>query len=243
MVSYNMIMPMAGLGTRFRDAGYTLPKPLIEVDGQPMFVRALESCKIPGAELNRIAFIISDVHNKRYNLAERIREHYPTAIIESLAETTEGAACTVLKMAPIFDKKGCMQQPCMIANCDQIIETSADAWQLQADGLVTCFPATHTKWSYARTEGTRIVEVAEKRAISEWATAGSYYWSTATAMFDAMQQMIDANDRTNNEFYVCPSINYNIAQGEQWHIVEVDAMHGLGTPEDLQAYVENSTQG
>lgn len=242
MVSYNMIVPMAGLGTRFRDAGYTLPKPLIDVNGEPMFVRAVESSRIPGAELDRVAFIISEKHNQQYDLSKRIRERYPTAFIEALDETTQGAACTVLKMRPMFEKKSLTHQPCMVTNCDQIIETSAEAWQLQADGLITVFSHTDSKWSYARTEGTRIVEVAEKQPISEWATTGSYYWSTAHAMFDAMQQMIDADDRTNNEFYVCPSINYNIAQGEQWHIVEVDAMHGLGTPEDLQAYVENSTQ-
>jgi len=263
-----IIMPMAGAGSRFTEAGIDTPKPLIEVDGKPMFQAALESLNFDN--VHSYVFIVRSEHVEApYNIINRIFEAFgmlpgerdsdnptapraPTVIV--LDEETEGAAATLLAAREHLELhtggdtgKG---QPCItVVNCDQIIEFDMDAYDEvlgTTDAAIMTFecPEKDPKWSYALADEDGTVErVAEKRAISTHATAGVYTWLYPNDMWTSIDLMIAANDRTNGEFYVCPIMNYTLNHFERnVKIFNVDSMHGVGTPEDLQAYNEkNST--
>jgi len=156
---------------------------------------------------------------------------------------TEGAACTVLLARRELDPEA----PLLIANCDQIIDFDcaqfvADAHNRNLDGSILCFrdPALDPKWSFAKVDRLgHVVEVAEKKPISDLATVGLYYFRRAADFVDAALDMIVKNDRSNNEFYVCPVYNYALANGLTVGVqnIPMQAMHGIGTPADLESYL------
>ncbi len=235
-----VVIPMAGLGSRFSQAGYAKPKPFIDVDGATMIERVMDNLR---------------VENGRFVLIAR-RDHLMAEpqVVEGLLRrgdlvfspidfTTEGAACTVLTARTHLDPDA----PLMIANCDQIVDFDCsafleDATRRDLDGSILCFRDVHRdpKWSFARTNDDGYVEeVREKVAISDLATVGIYYFRRAQAFIDASIDMITANDRSNNEFYVCPVYNYLQRRGGKIGVYEIaaTAMHGIGTPSDLDAYL------
>jgi len=109
-----------------------------------------------------------------------------------------------------------------------------------ADGAIFTFYSTHPKWSYVKRApgSTDIVEVAEKKPISHDATCGVYWWRKGSDFVKYVDQMITADDRTLGEFYICPAYNYAIKEGKKISAVPVRAMHGLGTPEDLDVFLK-----
>jgi dTDP-glucose pyrophosphorylase len=135
----------------------------------------------------------------------------------------------------------------VIANSDQIVDDCfgrylEDAQNRSLDGSILTFidSEKNPKWSFAKIDSAGFVtEVKEKKAISEYATVGIYYFRRADQMIDGIIQMIIENDRTNNEFYICPVYNYLIRNHKRVGIFNISqqAMHGIGTPEDLNAYL------
>jgi NDP-sugar pyrophosphorylase family protein len=228
-----LIIPMAGDGSRFAKTGYTSPKPMIDIDGKPMFVRAVESI---GINFDGYVFITKQEHELR----DEILQYYPTANIVEISSTTEGAACTVL-LADAFVND---DDSVFVTNCDQLIEWDMKKFEEQrddADGIIMLFhePDRNPKWSFAAYEpqSSRIYQVAEKDPISEWATSGHYYWKSWKVFKDSANMMINDNDRVNGEFYLCPVFNHTLRmQNTVIKGVEVDKMIGLGTPEDLSAW-------
>jgi dTDP-glucose pyrophosphorylase len=106
------------------------------------------------------------------------------------------------------------------------------------DGGVVTFTATHPKWSFAKVENGYVTEVAEKNPISDIATVGIYYWAKGSNYVKYVEQMIDKNIRTNNEFYICPVFNEAIQDNKKVKIFHIEKMWGLGTPEDLRYFIE-----
>ena len=155
---------------------------------------------------------------------------------------TEGSVCTILLGRSEIDRDA----PLLIANCDQIVDFDCaefvnDCVERKLDGSILVFrePGKNPKWSYAKINDQQIVtEVREKVAISDLATVGIYFFAKASYFFDAATDMIAHNDRVNGEFYTCPVYNYMIAEGLRVGVYEIasSAMHGIGTPEDLDAY-------
>lgn len=230
----NIIIPMAGAGSRFADAGYTFPKPLIEVNGKPMIQTVVENLNIDAHYI----FLVNKDHYEKYSLQYLLNLIAPDCDIIQVDGITEGAACTTL-LAAI---KICNNDPLLIANSDQYLEWNSSQFmyamssgELDA-GLVT-FTATHPKWSFARVENGRVVEVAEKKPISNIATAGVYYWRHGSEYTIFAKRMIERNIRTNNEFYVCPVFNQAIESGKTVKPFHIDKMWGLGTPEDLNTFL------
>lgn len=227
-------MPMAGNGSRFADAGYTLPKPLIPVNGVPMFVHA-ERCI--GLEFSKRIFIT----RKEHNIKQAILEYYPEAVVIEIDYVTEGTACTLLLAKEHYEDGSSI----FVANCDQHVEWNT--WlvgqtlkQHELDGLIAVFhcPEKHPKWSYAQVDSEkRVFRVAEKDPISEWATVGFYYWRDGRDFIRGAEAMIAADDRVNGEFYTCPVYNYTIPNSNTMAIA-VDKMYGIGTPEDLQLWLD-----
>lgn len=236
-----IVIPMAGLGTRFSEAGYQDPKPLIKVDGKPMIQWVIDNLSSKNYR-TRFNFIVNRTHLEQFDLERQLSNLAPGCQIISVPNKTEGAACTVL----LALDRIAQDRPLVIANSDQFVETSFDEFLKRAlgsdkDGLIMTFPATETKWSYARLdESGSVIEVAEKKPISAHATVGIYYFKTAELFQRASFSMIRSNIRTNDEFYVCPVYNELIQAGGKVGIFPISgtAMHGLGTPEDLDLFLE-----
>jgi len=180
-------------------------------------------------------------HREKYNLDMTLSLIAPDCRIVEVDGITEGAACTALLASEYIDN----DNPLFFANSDQFVEwTTAEFMyrmqESQADGGIVTFKATHPKWSYARSDRNGyVVEVAEKKPISDQATVGYYYWKKGSDFVRYANQMIGRDIRVNNEFYVCPVYNEAIEDGKEIRTFTVDKMWGLGTPEDLQYFVEN----
>ena len=230
----NIVIPMAGQGSRFEQAGYTLPKPLIDVNGKPMIQLVVDSINV---DANYI-FLVQKVHYERYDLENVLSTIAPNCTIVQLNGVTEGAACSVLLASDYINNN----DPLIIANSDQYIvwkPTACLEMFSNFDAGILTFNASSTKWSYAKTnEQGLVIEVAEKVVISDQATVGIYYWKHGKDFVKYANQMIDKNIRVNNEFYVCPVFNEAIQDGKQVVTSLVDAMWGLGTPEDLGIFLQ-----
>ena len=233
----NVLIPMAGLGSRFSKAGFTFPKPLIEINGKPMIQIVIENLAL---EANFI-FIVQKSHRLQYNLDSMLSVIAPNCTIIETDGVTEGAACTALLAKNIINN----ENPLLIANSDQFIDwNSLDFFykmnEQNLDGGILTFTSTHPKWSYVKNNSDGFVcEVAEKKPISNQATVGIYYWKHGSEFCKYAETMISNNDRINNEFYICPVYNYAIYDNLKIKTHAVAKMWGLGTPEDLDYFVRN----
>jgi beta-phosphoglucomutase-like phosphatase (HAD superfamily)/dTDP-glucose pyrophosphorylase len=233
----NVLIPMAGNGSRFAQAGYTFPKPLIEVHGKPMIQVVVENLAV---EANYI-FVVQKLHREKYNLDSMLSLICPCCKIVEVDSVTEGAACTVLLAKEFIDS----DDPLVIANSDQFIEWNSLEFfykmnEQNLDAGIVSFKATHPKWSYARIDDNGFVtEVAEKNPISDIATVGIYYWKQGRDFVKYAESMISKDIRVNNEFYVCPVFNEAILDGLKIKTFDIPKMWGIGTPEDLNYFLEN----
>ena len=233
----NVLIPMAGAGSRFEKAGYTFPKPLIEVRKKPMIQVVIENLNI---DANYI-YVVQKSHREKYNLDTLLNLLTPGCKIVEVEGITEGAACTALLAKKYINN----DNPLFFANSDQFVEWDSNEFmykmqETNADGGIVTFKATHPKWSFAKiNEQGLVTEVAEKNPISDIATVGYYYWKQGSDFVKYAEQMIDKNIRVNNEFYVCPVFNQAIENNLQIRTFNTKGMWGLGTPEDLSYYLEN----
>jgi len=235
----NVLVPMAGAGSRFASQGYTFPKPLIEVRGKPMIQVVVEGLNVEA----KYTYVVQKEHYEKYQLEYLLNLLTPDCNIVQVDGITEGAACTTLLAKEFIDN----DESLILTNSDQLIlwdsnETLYAFNNDNADGGIITFPATHPKWSFAKLgEDGYVSEVAEKRPISEHATAGIYYWKKGSDYVKYAEQMIEKDIRVNNEYYVCPVYNEAIEDGKKIRIKEIgtEDMWGLGTPEDLKYFLEN----
>ena len=238
----NIVIPMAGNGLRFQEAGYKLPKPFIDLNGVPMIEAVIKNIYLKNAKY----FLIAKQEHLENNqqIAQHLIKNYNiTFITLENNKTTEGAACTVLHARKHINNN----EPLIFANSDQIIDIDLadfvkDAEQRNLDGSILTFEdkELNPKWSFAKIDKDGYVErVAEKIVISNQATVGIYYFKQGKIFVDAAIDMIARNDRFNNEFYVCPTYNYAIKEGHKIGIYEISSekMHGIGTPQDLDKYL------
>ena len=240
----SIVIPMAGRGSRFSDAGYELPKPLIDVCGKPM-IQVVINNLTPECE-HRFIFICQNEHIKKYNLVEKLKSYTnERTIVIGIDGITEGQVCTVLKAEEYIDN----DEPLMTANSDQWIDFNINTYlrvmqENKLDGLIMTMKANDPKWSYVKTDSFGFVtETAEKKVISEDATVGIFNFSHGKDLVLAAKQMIKDNIRVNNEFYTCPCYNYLIKEGRKIGTYSVgkeyDGMYGLGTPHDLQWFLSH----
>lgn len=236
----NIVIPMAGQGSRFAKAGYEKPKPFIDVAGKPMIVRVLENLSYPDA---RYILIARKEHiEKERELVTQIEKEF-NAVFIPIDKLTEGTACTVLYARKYINNN----EPLLIANSDQIVDMNIadfidDCIKRNLDGSILTFIDKYSdpKWSFAKLdENALVTEVKEKVVISEYATVGIYLYSRGKDFVDSAIDMIIENDRVNNEFYTCPTYNYAIQNGSKIGIynIEFEQMHGIGTPEDMNTYL------
>jgi dTDP-glucose pyrophosphorylase len=220
---------MAGAGSRFHQAGYSFPKPLIDVAGKPMIQRVTEN--LPAADL--WVFVAQRDHVERYHLRDMLARLVPDPVLVEIDGVTDGAACTALTAAEFIGPG-----ELLIANSDQIVDWDpAEFVPPSADGAILTFESTHPKWSFVRSDSGVVSEVAEKRPISDRATCGVYWWRDSERFVACAEAMVADDERAAGEFYIAPVYNRLIADGGRVVEVPVRGMSGLGTPEDLEAFL------
>ena len=230
----NILVPMAGAGSRFEQAGYLKPKPLIDVNGRLMIDVVVQNLNI---NANYI-FIVQSSHRFKYNLDDVLTKIAPNCKIIEVEKVTEGAACTTLLASSLINNEDSL----IIANSDQFVVWDSvkflyNAKQEDCDGSIVTFNSTEPKWSFVRSNKKTVVEVAEKKPISDEATAGIYFWKHGKDYVKYAKQMIEKNIRVNGEFYVCPVFNEAILDNKRFITFPIERMYGLGTPEDLTAFL------
>jgi dTDP-glucose pyrophosphorylase len=229
---------MAGAGSRFEQAGYTFPKPLIEVNNKPMIQVVVENLNL---DANYI-YVVQKSHRLKYNLDTLLNLITPGCKIVETDGITEGAACTALLAKEYINN----ENPLFFANSDQFVEWDSNEFmykmqETQVDGGIVTFNATHPKWSFVKiNENGYVTQVAEKTPISNIATVGYYFWKNGSSFVKYSEQMISKNVRVNNEFYVCPVFNEAINDNLKITTFNIEKMWGLGTPEDLNHFLKNS---
>ena len=231
----NILIPMAGRGSRFADKGYVFPKPLVEIKGKPMIQLVIENLNI---DANYI-FIVQKEHVEKYNIKQMLEILKPGCAVIELDEVTEGAAVTTLLAKEFIDN----DSPLLLANSDQYIEWDSSEIMYNflnsdIDGGILTFDSTHPKWSYAKVDESNFVtQVAEKNPISNNATVGIYFWKKGSDYVKYAEEMIHKDIRVNGEFYVCPVFNEAINDAKKIKIKNIDEMWGIGTPEDLDNFL------
>jgi len=236
----NIVIPMAGRGSRFSKVGYTLPKPLIPVHGIPMIRLVLENLR-PSVP-HRFIFLCLKDHVDAYGIDKKLRSWTGNCKVLLVDTVTEGAACTVLLAKNLINN----ENPLMIANSDQWIDVEIDPYLAEVerdrlDGLIMTMWADDPKWSYVRLDSRGfVIEVVEKEVVSNDATVGIYNFRHGSDFVYAAEKMISKNLRVNGEFYVAPAYNELIGIGSRIKPYSIGkdqaGMYGLGIPADLEAF-------
>ena len=225
---------MAGMGSRFIEKGYHLPKPLIKIFGKPMIQLVVESLDL---EANYI-FIVQKEHRVKYHLDDVLDGIAPGCKVVEVDGLTDGAARTTLMAKDLINN----HTPLVIANSDQVVVWDSSVFKslISSQNVIAVFEANDPKWSYAEIENGIVKRVAEKEVISNNASVGIYSFKTGAEYIKYAEQMIAKDIRTNNEFYIAPVYNEAIADGQLTIAYDVKEMHGLGTPEDMNKFIEDS---
>jgi dTDP-glucose pyrophosphorylase len=237
----NIVLPIAGRGSRFVAAGYDLPKPLIPVHGVPMIELVVQNVR-PSVP-HRFIFLALEEHLQHLGLRTTLERSAPGCRIVPVGQVTDGAACTVLLARDLIDS----DDPLMLANSDQWVNVSIDDYlasmdEPHADGLIMTMEARDPKWSFVGLDAAGwVTQVVEKQVISDEATVGIYNFRRGGDFVWGADQMIAKNLRVNGEFYVAPVYNELLARGARIAIHNVGrdgaGMHGLGTPADLDSFL------
>jgi NDP-sugar pyrophosphorylase family protein len=236
----NIVLPIAGRGSRFAQAGYTLPKPLIPVNGRPMI--EVVTANVRPSQPHRFIYLCLQEHLDQTDLRSTLQRVSPGCRIIPVRQVTEGAACTVLLARDHINN----DEPLMLANSDQYVELDINDYLAAmerevADGLIMTFWSDQPKWSYVRLDSQgRVTEVVEKQVVSNEATVGIYNFRRGADFVRAAEQMIARNLRVSGEFYVAPVYNQLIATGQRIATYDIGregaGMHGLGLPADLENF-------
>ncbi len=232
-----IVVPMGGEGRRFAERGYTFPKPLVEVHGQPLIEVVVRS--LTPAEPHQFVFVCRQAHVEQFALGDVLALIAPGCRTVTMRKPTAGALCSVLLGLEFLAGDGEL----LIANADQAIGEPVDRFLAAAragawDGSIMTFPNTHPRWSYVRTEEDRVVAVAEKQPISRHASAGLFYFRRGGDFVAAAERMLLKNASRSGEFYVAPVFNELVLMGRRISMYPIPAalMHGLGTPEEVERF-------
>jgi NDP-sugar pyrophosphorylase family protein len=243
MNDIQLVVPMAGLGSRFVEAGYKIPKPILPIGKLKMIEVVLRN--LTSANVNKVIIVTKTEIAVGASL-DALLAAYPLNVeIILIDETTDGPASTCMLAIEKLD----LDKPLVIANSDQFLDTNMEveyeSWDgTNLGGVIWAMEDDSPKWSYVRTDLQGLaLEVKEKKVISNLATCGVYGYSKARFFVDSYNEMVAAKDLTNNEFYVAPTYNYLIAKGEKIKVRDLGpagkVMHGLGVPEDYELFLKS----
>ena len=239
----HIVMPMAGEGARFAKAGWTTPKPLIELNGQPLFKHAIGSVAAEGIVM-KYSFIVRQEHIEKYGIDKGIKSFLPDANIFSVLKTTRGAVETCLMAeSAIADDDAVIVMDCdlefrskkFIAIIKEILAQSVDDTN---GGALVSFESNEPRYSYAALgEDGFVTRTAEKEVISNHALCGAYFFSTGRRFKQIAHQLLDEPEFKKPEYYVSLLYNYILADGEKVYLAPMEEYYSYGTPEELQRYL------
>lgn len=236
-------MPMAGEGSRFAKAGWTTPKPLIELNGQPLFKHAISSVAADGIPM-KYSFIVRQEHIDKYGIDKGIQSFLPEANIFSVMKTTRGAVETCLMAeSAIADDDAVIVMDCDLefrsAKFIEIIRgILAQSLEQAEGGALVSFTSDQPKYSYAEVGDDGLVKrTAEKEVISSHALCGAYFFSTGKRFKQVAHQLLDEPEFKKPEYYVSLLYNYLLARGEKVYLAPMEEYYSYGTPEELQRYL------
>lgn len=239
----NLLVLMAGGSDAFKEAGYIYPKNLVEIDGLPQVQRVTESLNALRDPSGKFLFAIQQEENSQFHTGDVLQLLVPDATLILAPEATAGAACTALLAIENINNDA----PLLITNGDQIIEADlpeliGDFRRRNLDGGVVVFEAVHPRWSYVKCdEAGYVIETAEKRPISNLATAGMYYFARGRDFVMAATEMIKKDAHVGGRFFICPAYNELILRQAKIGIVKIprSAYFSLATPQGVHAYEEH----
>jgi len=235
----NIIIGMCGMGNRFQEKGFKLPKYLISYNGAPMIYHSVATLKIPG----KIHFIVKSEHLNKYSFLEKLLLSIGDVIIPC-TQDTGGAAETLLLSKNYINP----DESLLSINCDQFMNWNPQPFlsELKREPgtcFIPTFKETSNKCSYVREDSNNlIVEVKEKVPISDNATVGIYHWSKAKDFFVDAEKMIQDNQKQNGEYYVAPVYNNTIARGIPVRKFEIqkNEFWPVGTPQDMMDFLNTN---
>ena len=235
----HIIMPMAGEGSRFAKAGWTTPKPLIELRGVPLFQRAINSVAIDGVEM-KYSFIVRQEHIDNQHIDELIKEKQPDASVFSVLKTTRGAVetCLVAEEA-IHDEDAIVVMDCDLefrsAEYNKLVAKALSVPASEADGgALVSFESDNPRYSYALTDSQgRVIRTAEKEPISSHALCGAYFFGSGKDFKRIAHRLLDDGTHGKAEFYVSLLYNYLLVEGKIVRLATMEEYHSYGTPEEL----------
>lgn len=236
----NILLLMAGSSEAFREAGYSFPKPLVEIDGKPLVQHVIEHLAPLTDRGARLIVMVRHDDNMRYHIGAVVQLLVPGAEVIEVRGETSGAACTALLAVDAIDN----DEPLVIVNGDQLILADLPAIVQEfgaagVDGGIIVFKDIHPRWSFVRCDADgRVIETAEKRPISNKATAGFYYFRSGGDFVRAAQSMILKDASVDGQFYVCPAYNELILRNSriEVHQIEKQQYVSLSTPQRVQAF-------
>ena len=229
----NIVIPMAGAGTRFSNNGISIPKPLVDVNGKPMIQKVVESINLEGNYI----FIVRREHYQQFDLESFLNKIVPGCSIVIAEELTKGAACTVLLAKELINNK----EPLLICDSDSLVYFEKKLLKnYLIDGAILTFEDDKPCWSYVETKGNlhRINSVQEKNPISNYASTGRYYWKHGFDFVHYAESMIEQDLTVNGEFYVSPVYNLAIQDNKYVMNILADEFINLGTPEELNKFIQ-----
>lgn len=234
---------MAGEGSRFRDAGWATPKPLIELDGKVLFMRAIDSLAVEGAPM-AYTFIVRQEHIERYGIDRLIREVLPQAEVLSVDHTTGGAVETcMIARDSIADDDAVVVMDCDLQfssrRFSELIARSLQEPGIEArGGALVSFRSTLPKYSYAEVDSTgRVIRTAEKEPISDHALCGAYFFASGREFKAAAERLLAEPVMLKPEYYVSLLYNYLLSDGSRVDIADMEDYRSYGTPEELMRYM------
>lgn len=243
MRSLHVIMPMAGEGSRFLKEGWTTPKPLIKLNGVPLFMHAISSVLSEEIPM-KYSFVVRKEHIEKYAINQQIKNVLPTANIFSVEKTTRGAVETCLLAESAID----LDDAIIVMDCDlefrskQFMDSVSEILSKKADevngGLLVSFESDLPKYSYAEVdENNRVIRTTEKEVISHHALCGAYFFSSAKTFLSAAHRLLNEPEFKKPEYYVSLLYNYLLADGETVRISPMEKYMSYGTPEELKRYL------
>lgn len=243
----NILLPIAGKAQRFIDKGFTTPKPLLPIDGEPMIKRALASLITDSTIKCRLIFIVREEHCVNHDIINTLKYLFSEYDTDFIIENTppQGTLSSCLKAYELVDD----DTPLVIYTPDvefvSDFDIKRDFVDTHLDGMLLTFKANSPDHSYVLTDHNGyVIETAEKIVISSDAIVGVYGYRSGKLFVKHAKHMIDLNLRVKNEFYVAPMYNLLIEDGLKIGTFKVDKMYVLGTPDDVafyEKYVLNSS--
>jgi dTDP-glucose pyrophosphorylase len=230
---------MAGRGSRYRDFGYETPKPFIQVLGKPMFIWAIEGLKISGLDrqIDKVVLVVLEEDAKLNDLDSVIRDYGLQVELVLIPEVTEGQLVSVLKASSFLLES---DQEVLVIPSDTIVRHEQFVNKEDCDGLISVIEQEGDRWSFARfDEDYKVLEVAEKKRISSFASTGWYYFKSSMQFYSFATDLVEGNEKTHGEYYIMPLYNSYIKHGLSLKVIMAAEMHDLGTPEAKRIF-ENS---